>query len=422
MLKVLLTILLVVQRSANSFILHAAGKKVEYSSAVAILISELIKELVCWVLAVYEANREAALDANNAYVSVPLFDIDAEQTERLMDAGPDSIVGHSIALIGDQTSTQPQEKDAGRLQRIMDAMYVVNSKTCNKEALLLMLPAALYVVQNNLIMFAAPKMEPSVFQAAWQVRLLPTAYLSGWILRKTISAKQWICLFGVLLGVIIIEVASTWRINAGLTAELKKKLDIHNLTLSRDLLIGTTALFVAAIISAFASVMLEKIYSSKGKSLWVANFQLSFFSILPALFLVIIECSNATYWWSPFASIFRSLWPWAVILAQAFVGILVGLMTKYAGSVGNGLAGIGSIALTSFIALILPEDGIRSTVGKILICLGIIATIVCTHLYSSCGENTDRTYAEEEAPMQDKFDMANFSLESVSVRPSIERY
>lgn len=410
MLKLLLTVQLIIQRSANTFILHAAGRKVDYSSSVAILISELIKELICWILAVYEADKEAAIyiTTNNEYMSVPLSDFDADQT------GPDSIIDSKSDQISFRHFPQNQEEQSSLYQRIVQAISVVNEKTCSKEALMLMLPAGLFVIQNNLIMFAAPKIEPNVFQAAWQVRLLPTAYLSGLLLRKTISAKQWSCLLGVLLGVITIQTANTWRIDSGLAA-----LDIHRLSFSRDVLIGTITLFFAAIISAFASVILEKIYSSKGRSLWIASFQLSFFSILPALFLVAIECFNAAHWWSPFESIFRSMWPWAVILTQAFVGILVGLMTKYAGSVGNGLAGIGSIALTSFIALLFPEDEVRTFLGKTMICFGIILTILFTHLYSVLGIKMDpKTENEDQVEM----DLANVSLESVSIRSSTERY
>ena len=414
MLNVLLTILLVVQRSANSFILHAAGKKVEYSSAVAILISELIKEVICWILAVYEADKESTNFQKNDYLSVPLFDIDADQTDK----------ENNVATKFDQEILQDDR--ISRSQRIIYAISVVNEKTCNKQALFLMIPAGLYVIQNNLIMFSAPKMDPSVFQATWQVRLLPTAYLSGWLLRKNISIKQWVCLFGVLLGVIIIETANTWRIDSRFNADLRKNLDLNKLTISRNLLIGTLTLFIAAIISALASVMLEKVYSSKGKNLWIASFQLSFFSILPASILVAFECFNAIHWWLPFQSIFSSMWPWAVIFAQAFVGILVGLMTKHAGSVGNGLAGIGSIALTSFIALFLPENQIRTSIGKFMIGFGILVTIICTHLYSSYGCNNKWTNIqgeqEEEILEIQNEEQTNVSLESISIRSSLERY
>ena len=72
----------------------------------------------------------------------------------------------------------PQPYGIEKRKGFLYALEKVKQKTFTKKAFLLSIPAGIYVIQNNLIFYAIPRMEPSVFQAAWQIRLLPTAFLS----------------------------------------------------------------------------------------------------------------------------------------------------------------------------------------------------------------------------------------------------
>lgn len=53
------------------------------------------------------------------------------------------------------------------------------------------------------------------------------------------------------------------------------------------------ALMLAAIVASLAGVLLEKVFQQKEKNLWIANFQLSTFSIAPAGFVLLIECGRS---------------------------------------------------------------------------------------------------------------------------------
>lgn len=385
----------VVQRSANTFILHTAGEKVKYSGAAAILMSELIKQAICWALAVNEAYRGNEIQTQNEYISIPSTAKNDEKHLTYSQGSDSEDDSSSSSSVHESSLPQPYDMQHQKSfsENIFRAIESVKEKTFTKKAFLLSIPAGLFVVQNNLIFFAVPRMEPSLFQAAWQIRLLPTAYLSQLILKKNISRNRWMCLFGVLVGVSILE-----------SSELLKKEEIiqkfnGGIMASTPMLAGTAALMIAAMLSAFASVLLEKIYVTKGTSLWVANFQLGLFSIVPALFLISFECFSAGSLWAPFDSLMHSVWPWYAILAQASVGILVALVTKWTGSVGNGLAGIGSIALTSCISLIFPSEDSTTSSSKIVMVLGIMLTILCTQLYSN--------YSLKEQKVADSLDVKN---------------
>uniref|UniRef100_A0A8C3SN02 Solute carrier family 35 member A2 n=1 Tax=Chelydra serpentina TaxID=8475 RepID=A0A8C3SN02_CHESE len=99
---------------------------------------------------------------------------------------------------------------------------------------------------------------------------------------------------------------------------------------------GLAAVVVSCLSSGFAGVYFEKILKGGAASVWLRNVQLGVFGSLLGL---------AGLWWAEGAAVaaqgfFHGYSPlvWAVILNQAFGGLLVAVVVKYADNILKGFA------------------------------------------------------------------------------------
>jgi solute carrier family 35 (UDP-sugar transporter), member A1/2/3 len=72
------------------------------------------------------------------------------------------------------------------------------------DAIQLLLPAVLYLIQNYLMYYSVGNLTAPVYQALLQGRLLTTAAVSIVLLSRSYSIQQWACLFILTVGVTIV--------------------------------------------------------------------------------------------------------------------------------------------------------------------------------------------------------------------------
>lgn len=259
------------------------------------------------------------------------------------------------------------------------------------------------------------------------------------IVSTPITQRRWACLFGLSAGIILLECSelfTTIKIDRTVLHKIKEHSQQHGMS---SILSGSLALIAAALLSALATVLLEKIYISKDTNLWIASSQMSMFSILPSSLLVIIECTAADKFWHPFHVFGTSLWPWNAVMMQSVGGILVGLITKFVGSVANGMSGVASIALTTIVSLLIPNDKTfaNPTSGSIT-AIGISVIAICTYLYAKSPTNARQTaFRPLQHPSNDNHNQTHSlsidqrqnpmpmsivrtATEANSIRPSVE--
>jgi hypothetical protein len=123
-----LLLFLTLQRSTSSILLHEAGQG--YSTSLAILLGELLKQGFCLVTGLYQVQQ----DLN---VRLPV-------TSR----------------------SSRREQLATACYEAKEAFKVFLSRAISREAWKVALPAALYVVQNNLYLYASSRLQPSTFQVS----------------------------------------------------------------------------------------------------------------------------------------------------------------------------------------------------------------------------------------------------------------
>lgn len=196
------------------------------------------------------------------------------------------------------------------------------------DALKILVPALLYLVQNTLLYIALSNLTAPIFQVTYQAKLVTTAVVSVIMLQRSYSFQQWLCLVAISVGVAIV-VLDTNTTKAPAHAETEQ-----------NIVLGLVAVSIACLSSALAGVYFEKVLKKPGNSgdsttnvqpasLWMRNMQLAFFSV------VIAACQSQyntmkgedEFAGKPFFHGF-TFWPWVLVFLQAGGGLLVAAVIK----------------------------------------------------------------------------------------------
>eukprot|EP00529_Nitzschia_sp_RCC80_P020348 CAMPEP_0113457520 /NCGR_PEP_ID=MMETSP0014_2-20120614/9452_1 /TAXON_ID=2857 /ORGANISM="Nitzschia sp." /LENGTH=396 /DNA_ID=CAMNT_0000349021 /DNA_START=360 /DNA_END=1550 /DNA_ORIENTATION=+ /assembly_acc=CAM_ASM_000159 len=249
------------------------------------------------------------------------------------------------------------------------------------DALKIMIPALLYLVQNSLLYTALSNLTAPVFQVTYQAKLVTTAIVSVIMLNRKYSPQQWICLVLLSIGVAVVVLGE--QSGGG-----SKKEDDKSTTERTNLFLGLTAVTIACLSSALAGVYFEKVVktSSGGAkqqpvSVWMRNIQLAFFTVCLAPvggYLAAKKDSGgdgsaaADEPDKPFFHGFTNI-VWVLVFLQAGGGLLVAAVIKYADNVLKGLAtGVSVVAATAFSCVVFgtPLSG-QFSVGAAIILVSV---------------------------------------------------
>lgn len=416
--------------------LHVAGSHVRFSTTVVVLLSELVKQLVCLIVATSQGHRKnSELYAGNTPFSIikgHKSSLSTLKRELLPLTHPASCSPSTHTPRVTSSLTQKRREHVqwlGIPQTAWLEAMTFGRRALRRDAWTVSIPAGIFVAQNNLFLGATARLQPSYFQAAWQVRLLPTALVAQWMLGRQISAQRWRYLFGIVGGVITLQLAHQAASSVGVgggvgndtanpsegrseSDSMSSATQVENpsvIIYQHAFVLGNIALVLASICSALGNVTMEKIYEKEETDFWVASFQMSIFSVLPAIFLIASECvSSPEGLLAPFAIFFSSSWPWLAVAIQAAVGVLGAMTTKYAGSVPNSISGVASIALLQLVDLTIPvaadaaqpKERHRSMLEICLLWTGIIVIIGCTHRYFAEGGRCPKQEKERRVRIQ----------------------
>lgn len=179
------------------------------------------------------------------------------------------------------------------------------------------------------------------------------------LLRTNILIHQWTSFVILIAGMIVIQ----------LRAENKMSSDEQNN------IFGVFAVLVSCILSGFTGTFVEKMYKKEGISIWMRNIQMSLLSI---------PIGMATCLLSNFNDIrskgFFHGFDWFVVyivVLQAFSGLVVAVVMKYAGNILKGFAVAFAVIITSIASIFLFDFQFTIQFG-----IGILLVIGATFLYS----------------------------------------
>jgi UDP-sugar transporter A1/2/3 len=212
-----------------------------------------------------------------------------------------------------------------------------------RDTLKVSVPALLYVVQNNLLFLALSKLDAATYQVTYQLKILTTAFFSVTMLSKKLNGLKWLSLILLTAGVALVQLPKD--------SGKPKAVDNHG---ASDQFVGLIAVLAACVSSGFAGVYFEKILKGSTVSLWMRNLQLAFFSIFGGFFMVWL------YDWDAVAKdgFFQgyNFVIWIAVLLQAYGGLVIALVVKYADNILKVFAVSLSIILSSFISWSLLND------------------------------------------------------------------
>lgn len=241
-----------------------------------------------------------------------------------------------------------------------------------KDALKIMIPAMLYLVQNTLLYVALANLAAPLFQVTYQTKLVTTAIVSVIMLNRKYSFQQWVCLVTLSVGVAVVVLDQTSDKSAAASNNS-----------GQSIFVGLVAVSIACISSALAGVYFEKVIKvtvvgdgeKKLASVWMRNIQLAFFTIITALIqgafsndasAVHPETGAALAYFHGF-----TFWPWVLVGLQAGGGLLVAAVIKYADNVLKGLATGVSVCFAtavSFVCFGTPVTGQFFVGATVILC------------------------------------------------------
>ncbi|XP_029466208.1 UDP-galactose translocator [Rhinatrema bivittatum] len=228
------------------------------------------------------------------------------------------------------------------------------------DTLKLAVPALIYTLQNNLQYIAISNLPAATFQVTYQLKILTTAVFSVLMLRKSLSRLQWVSLLLLFIGVALVQVEQ---------AGSKETTGDQNYTA------GLVAVVLSCLSSGFAGVYFEKILKGSAASVWLRNVQLGIFGT--ALGLLGLWYNDGTavaergffFGYTPMV--------WTVILNQAFGGLLVAVVVKYADNILKGFATSFSIVVSTVASVYLFGFHV-----DLLFTLGAALVIGAVYMYS----------------------------------------
>mmetsp|Transcript_6392 Transcript_6392/g.26880 ORF Transcript_6392/g.26880 Transcript_6392/m.26880 type:complete len:419 (-) Transcript_6392:429-1685(-) len=260
------------------------------------------------------------------------------------------------------------------------------------ELLKTLVPAVLYLVQNNLQYVAVSNLHAATYQVTYQLKILSTALLSVCLLGRQLSRTKWIALVVLTAGVAAVQLSELQGEHrakdpvvsaGGGDASPAHKAATAEAALSAtrspvNTVVGLGATLLATLSSGCAGVYFEKILKAKSElTLWQRNTQLGLYSIAVGLAGIFASPTHrATVARLGFFAGYTPL-TYVNLAVQAFGGLVIAVVIRYADNILKNFATSTSIVFSVIISAIFLGQSVSS-----LFLLGVGLVIYAVFLYA----------------------------------------
>ena len=216
------------------------------------------------------------------------------------------------------------------------------------QNVILCIPSALYVLQNNLLFYAVHALTPTVYVVCTQFKIITTAAFSVYLLGTTLKYTQYVALLQLLLGMILVQ-------HKGYSTETN---------LQGNDAVGLACVLVASCTSGFAGVFLEKNFKSTSISVWQRNIQLCCWSLPISSIAAALQAHKSG---RPFFAGYDAIVV-GVIALQALGGLVTAAIMRYSTTILKCFAVSFSTCLCAMISTGIGQDTLTSArVGGIIL-------------------------------------------------------
>jgi len=283
-------------------------------------------------------------------------------TQWLRQASLLTVVFQNTALaLCMRLSRLPKEDGSKELYLVSTAVFSgeVMKLFFSRDSLTMLIPAALYSLQNGLQYVAASNLDVSVCQVLYQMKLVTTALFSVTMLGRQLSRNQWLGIMACAAGVGVVQLSTV------------ETLSNQTQSSSRQAWIGFLAVTTACMTSGLAAVYTEKVFKTGNTSLWVRNMHLASWSLMAVGSSMAatdgskISHSGFFFKWDGIVC--------TVVALQALGGMAVAVVAKYADNISKGFATAVSIILTCIASVFIfdmrPSNGFLLGTSLVLMSL-----------------------------------------------------
>jgi len=200
------------------------------------------------------------------------------------------------------------------------------------DTLKVMVPSAVYLIQNNLLYVAASNLDVATYQITYQLKILTTAMFAVTMLNKKLISTQWLSLLILIAGVAMVQLS-----------DVKESKSSANVA-EQSKIVGFTAALSACCLSGFAGVYFEKILKGSDVSVWMRNVQLALLSVPMGLITSYVS-DGAKIADNGFFHGYDNF-VWFTVAQNALGGLLVAVVVKYADNILKGFACSLAIIIT----------------------------------------------------------------------------
>lgn len=245
--------------------------------------------------------------------------------------------------------------DQSSVKKAITTIYKQASEN-KREVVFQAVPALLYTMQNVFMYVAISNLDAGIFQICTRMKILITALLSVLFLGKKLRVQQWISLFILVGGIILIND--------------KKKTSL--VSADMNFTVGFIAVIISSTASGLAGVFMEKMFKDKKLSVWNRNFWLAIWSAVVGMITLLVKDVNYI-----FPSVFFKNYNIWAIVAQfllAIGGLVIGLVLKYADNILKAFAGSASILFSTIISYYLfgTSLSLRFVIGGCLVMFAVV--------------------------------------------------
>ncbi|KAI8147033.1 nucleotide-sugar transporter-domain-containing protein [Fennellomyces sp. T-0311] len=252
-------------------------------------------------------------------------------------------------------------------QSWIECRSLLQKEILDHETFRLMIPSALYAIQNNLLYLALSNLEAATFQITYQLKILSTASFSNILLDRRLNTKQWFALGLLMMGVTLVQITTR-----------EQDTPVHD---TQNPMLGLFAVLASCISSGFAGCYFEHMLKTSTTSMWVRNIQLG---VSALLFSVVAMLAN-DYQAIRVGGMFQGYTglTWIVIGNQALGGLLVAVVVKHADNILKNFATSVSIIMSSTISFYFFDFR-----PSLMFVLGAMLVTAATYFYSAADRRT----------------------------------